>query len=147
MSTCSKLCIVSRYGQDGYAIPVQYIERCILVSITDLMQQTICVDGEDVPLIMLCDRSFSDGTKDLDAVCVLCKRETGESVAVCMGNTLHGYPLYLAELPICNPMEDAEKGQNGNELENGFYTIEQALPNGRCLSILLQHKRDAIRNV
>ncbi len=144
MSTCSKLCIVSRYGQDGYAIPIQYIERCILVSITDLMQQTICVDGEDVPLIMLCDPSFSDYTQDLDTICVLCKRETGESVAVCMGNTLHGYPLYLAELPICDPTEDAEKRQDGNELENGFYMIDQAMPDGRYLSVLLQHKKDII---
>ncbi len=144
MSTYSELCIVSQYGQDGYAIPIQYVERCILVPLTSLTQQTLCVDGEEASLIMLCDQSFSRCPQDLDTMCILCRKATKGHVAVCMGNTFHGYPSYLAELPIYNSSEDTTKSRLGKELESGFYTVEQTLPNGRQLSILLQHEMDTV---
>ncbi len=147
MSTYSELCIVSQYGQDGYAIPIQYVERCIIVPLTSLKQQTLCVDGEDASLIMLCDQSFSGCTQDLNTMCILCRKATKGRVAVCMGNTYHGFPSYLAELPIYSPSEDAEKSRLGKDLESGFYTVEQTLPNGRQLSILLQHERGTVCTV
>ncbi len=144
MPTYSELCIVSQYGEGGYAIPIQYVERCILVPLTSLKQQTLCIDGEDTTLIMLCDKSFSDYTQDLDAMCILCRKATKGLVAVCLGNTLHGRPSYLAELPIYSPAEDSKKSRLGKELESGFYIVEQTLPGGRQLSILRQHGRDSV---
>ena len=100
MSTCSELCIISQYGQDGYAIPIQYVDRCVQVPLTNLRQGTICVDGEDATLLMLCDTSFLECTQDPDAMCVLCREATKGLVAVCMGNAFHSYRPYLAELPM-----------------------------------------------
>ncbi len=142
MSNQFELCIVSQYGQDGYAIPIRYVERCVQVPLTNLRQQTIYVDGEDANLLMLCDKSFLECTQDSDAMCVLCRKATKELMAVCMGNSFHGYRAHLAELPIYIPSEDTEKEQLGKELEGGFYMIEQTLPSSRPLSILLQHERN-----
>ncbi len=142
MSTYSELCIVSQYGRDGYAIPIQYVERCILVPITSLKQQTICVDGENASLIMLCDKSFPDCTHKLYTMCVLCRTAAKGLAAICLGNTFHGYPFYLAELPIYSSAAD-KKSRSEKELEGGFYIVKQTIPGDRQISILFQHERNA----
>lgn len=144
MPTASQLCIVSQYGQDGYAVPIQYVERCILIPLASLKQQPLCIDGEDTTLIMLCDKSFLECTQERYTMCILCRKETKGLVAICVGSTPHKHPCWIAELPICSPAEDTEKSRPGKELESGFYTVEQTLPGGRQLTILLQHERNTV---
>lgn len=137
----SEFCIVSKYQEEGFAIPLRLVERCVLVPKTHLLgQKTICVNGVEADVMMLCDKAFLEDTQDVDTMCVLCRKATQGFAAVCMGSSLHGFPFYVAELPIRAAPDEVGEKQVIKELESGFYIVQQPFIGSHHLSILFQHR-------
>ena len=130
----TELCIVSLYEGNAYAIPIRYIERCVLVSGAELSESSIRIEGDEAKVLLLCDRTILQTSKNENVMCVLCRNAEQKLVAICMGNFYYRNSPRLVTLPV----QYAPNENCGNDIGDGFYTLKQELPAGNDISVLYQ---------
>ena len=126
-------CIASVCENSGYAVPIRYIVRCILLSGSQLKEPTVKVDGEEVKILILCSQDVLKRVQNETVMCVLYRNEEQEPIVIFMGNHYHGNLPCLTTLPVECELDPCNAELS---LGCGVYAYAQMLPNGRGLLVL-----------
>ena len=126
-------CIASACENGGYAVPIRYIVRCILLSGPQLKKPTVKVDGEEVKILILCSQDVLKRVQNETVMCFLYRNDEQEPIVIFMGNHYHGHSPCLITLPL-----ECELDLCNAELSLGYgiYAYAQTLPNGDELLVL-----------
>lgn len=104
------------------------------MSSAELSESNIHIETDEVKVLLLCDRTILQRSRNEDVMCVLCRNAERKLVAICMGNFYHEDLPRLVTLPV----QYAPNENCGNNIGNGFYTLRQELPAGNDISVLYQ---------
>lgn len=129
LSLPAEKAIVAMCGPAAYAIPMDYVERCVMVPAADL-QSPIAIGGRKYPLLLLDDPRRIAQREDHTTMCILCQGGRMGPVAVCPCGSLHGPQARLADLMQRPAAGEKEKPQ---ELGCGLVALSDQLPGGGAM--------------